>query len=197
MLAVSNWAASASDLYRQGRKYEKAGNIIQAYTLYAQASALDPKNRTYTARTAALQEKAVSLQLQNQAVAAAQAAVAKAAAVTNAFDEDDLIPLPVDDQADIVPVTNLELDKARRALPPPEVKLTSGHFDFHINAQPQELFNQVAQRCGLQTAFDSEFAQVSTQKVRFDIEDVDCRAALHAAEAATSSFLTPLSSKLV
>ncbi len=69
-----------------------------------------------------------------------------------------------------------EAANARQMLPPAQLKLTTGRFDFHLNVESKEIFNQIADRCGLQTVFDSEYA--TTPKIRFDINDVDCREAL-------------------
>jgi type II secretory pathway component GspD/PulD (secretin) len=187
-------STKASDLYHRAQKLEKAGNIVQAYTLYAEAAALEPKNQNYKVRAGALQAKAIALQrlVPPPAAAAAAAASSDSAAANDAPDS------PTDSAADFE-YTNLsarELAKARQMLPPPTVKLTSGQFDFHFSGSSNDLFNTVAQRCGLQTVFDSDYNQLP-QKVRFDIDDVDCRTALRAVEAATSSFVVPLSSKLI
>ena len=102
--------------------------------------------------------------------------------------------MPVD--PDVATITSRDLELARRALPPAQLKLATGRFDFHTNGEAKLLFLQIAERCKLQTQFDSEY-DTPPLKIRFDIQDVDCREALHAAEAATSSFVVPLSSKLI
>ncbi len=191
LLAAPASPSQASDLYRKAQKYEKAGNVIQAYTLYAEAAELEPRNKTYTAKTAALKTKAIQFQQMHPAMPTP----AGMAPLPDANAPQDPDP-DVDPDPAFVGVTDRDAEKARRALPPPELKLPGGRFDFHINANPTDLFNQVAERCGLQTTFDSDYATLN-QKVRFDIADVDCRDALYAAEAATSSFIVPLSSKLI
>ncbi len=184
-LARYGYASKASDLYRQAEKFEKAGKITQAYLLYSEAAALEPANTHYLAKTAALQGKADLI-----AALAAKAKLASAPPAT----------LPVspepDPQFDLSTVTDFELLKARRALPPAEVKLPNGRFDFHLNGDAKDVFTQVGERCRLQVQFDGDYSQ-TPQKVRFDLIDSDCREALHAAESATASFVVPLSSKLI
>jgi hypothetical protein len=50
---ISGW-----DLYEQGREAEKGGHIAQAYLLYSQAAAMEPKNRTYWLRSQAVKSRA-------------------------------------------------------------------------------------------------------------------------------------------
>jgi general secretion pathway protein D len=178
-LAVPVFAEKASDVFRDGEKQEKAGHIVKAYLLYAQASALDPGNKVYRAKTALLKPRAEQLQI-------------------HAAD-----PIPTDPEPEPIAkepepqydsISAWELASARKALPPSQLKLTSGSFDFHFSGDARDLFDQIAARCGIQTIFDSEYAPL---KVRFDVDDVDCRVAIHAAETATNSFVATLSSKLM
>jgi general secretion pathway protein D len=189
VLATPVYATQASDIYRKAQRLEKSGKVIEAYLLYSEAAALEPRNTLYSARTAALQVKAVRLQqLQAKAAAAAVPAADPAAAPADPGTDD---PEPY-----YTSITARELAQARQALPPAQLKLQSGRFDFHLNVDPKELFDQVAQRCGLQTAYDTEYP-ATPQKIHFDVSDLDCREALHAVESATSSFIAPLSSKLI
>ena len=40
---------AAWELYENGRAAEKAGHMAQAYLLYAEAAAMEPRNKTYSA----------------------------------------------------------------------------------------------------------------------------------------------------
>jgi general secretion pathway protein D len=219
-LAASGYANKASDVYHKAQKLEKADRVIEAYLAYSEALALEPSNKNYRAKTLALQSKAIQRQASIPKVAAipAAASIPNVAAIPAAASIPNVaaIPAAADPAAAAAPaenapapespaaepeesfssITEWELSRARRALPPPQVKFPTGRFDFHINASPVDVFNQVAQRCGLQTMFDSEY-NTTPEKVRFDIEDVDCREALRAAESATASFIAPLSAKLI
>jgi type II secretory pathway component GspD/PulD (secretin) len=179
-LAVSAYASKASDAFENARKLEKAGRIVEAYVLYAEAATLDPDNKQYAAKKAEMQVRATKEQekLKSPAVV-----------------ENERLALAPD--PNLQNISTRELEQARQMLSPPELKLAGGRFDFHFTGTSTEVFNQVAKRCGLETVLDSEYQSTSASKVRFDIDDVDCRDAIRAAEAATSSFVAPLSSKLI
>ena len=49
---------SAWELYENGRAAEKAGHMAQAYLLYAEAAAMEPRNKTYWQRAQAVQSRA-------------------------------------------------------------------------------------------------------------------------------------------
>ena len=51
-------ASEAGNLYKQGRKAEKAGEIARAYILYSEAAALEPAKNIYALRAQALQSRA-------------------------------------------------------------------------------------------------------------------------------------------
>ena len=186
MLANPALADKAADVFHSGEKQEKAGHIVRAYLLYAEAAALEPANKLYRAKSTLL--KPVAEQIQAKAAAAAPISKSEPGP-----DADSATP---DFALDFDSVTARDVAAARQALPPAELKLTSGRFDFHVTGGAKELFNQVAARCGLQTMFDGEYEQ-TPMKIRFDLDDSDCRSALHAAEAAAGSFVAPLSSKLI
>jgi hypothetical protein len=59
LLATLAWAASAAEqLFQQGQKAERAGQIVRAYLLYAQAAAAEPANIVYWERAQALRPMA-------------------------------------------------------------------------------------------------------------------------------------------
>ncbi len=185
-LATPATADKASDVFHQAEKQEKADHIVRAYLLYSEAAALAPGNPLYRAKTALLKSRADQL----QAKAAASVQVAKPE--TTAPSDTPAVEL----EPEYDSITAREVANARQAQPPAQLKLTSGRFDFHFSGDAKDLFIQVATRCGLQTVFDGEYQQTPL-KVRFDLDDADCHNALHAAEAATSSFVAALSSKLI
>ena len=43
-ITLAAWADSPAQLYKRAKKAEKKGDILRAFTLYTQASFLDPKN---------------------------------------------------------------------------------------------------------------------------------------------------------
>src|SRR4051812_5172664 len=57
--APASWEdTSAWETYERGREAEKAGHMADAYLLYSQASAMDPKNQTYWLRSQAVRSRA-------------------------------------------------------------------------------------------------------------------------------------------
>jgi Flp pilus assembly secretin CpaC len=210
--AAPAYASKASDAYHKAEKLEKAGKVIEAFLLYTEASTLAPENEKYRAKKLEMQVQAEYLQRMRPKAATPNAAkpdaakadaakpdVAKAEPAAATQDQSAAAPAAPapDPDPDFINITTREIDKARQLQPPAQLKLATGRFDFHFSGSPTDLFNQVAERCGVQAVYDSEYATTATPKVRFDIEDVDCRSALQATEAATNSFVAPLSSKLM
>ena len=63
LVLLAGGLAAASDkearqLYDEGRKAERQGQVVQAYLLYSQAAARDPKNLEYWLRAQGLRVKA-------------------------------------------------------------------------------------------------------------------------------------------
>lgn len=169
---------SAWDLYMQGRDAEKAGHVAQAYIFYAQAAAMDPANRSYWLRAQALQTRA-ALQSKISPVFDTDA---------SDLDAQDIPPLP---QA-----TPKDIAEAREPLPPTELAPDSKDalHDFDISGDSKKIFTDVAKTFGLDCIFDSDYQPVSN--IRFELHDVNYRDTLHALEAATNSFIVPLTGKL-
>lgn len=181
-LAAPVLGSQASDLFHKGEKLEKVGNYTQAYLLYTEAATLEPSNVRYQSKAAALQVRAT-----------------KNAKIDLSPSSTALVPdsAPSEPkQEDFSSITAFDLAKARQARPPAQLKLSSGRFDMHLSGEPKAIFAEVAQRCGLQTSFDGDYAQ-TPQRVRFDVTDATCAEILRETEAATGSFIVPLSSKLM
>jgi general secretion pathway protein D len=154
--------------------------MSQAYLLYSQAAALDPKNKTYWLRSQAVRSRA-AMEAKPQPIIPQPADLDKEMAeLTEAphFDE----PPP------------LVLAEANRPLPPTELAATAGRKNFDLLGNRQELFEKMAKEWGLDCVFDSDFDKKTP--IRFQMDDVDYRDALHGLEAATGSFIVPLSDKL-
>ena len=175
-LATVAWASEASDLYKKGRKAEKAGHIAQAYLLYSEAAALEPGNHLYWSRTEALRTRAALETKVSPQLAAALAELDKGP--TTSFD----------------PVTPEDLADARKPLPPNQLKATPGRKDFRLHANSKTLFETVAHAFGLDCVFDGDYQ--AGQTIRFKMDQADYHEALHALEAATGSFIIPVSDRL-
>lgn len=158
------------EVFEQGRAAEKAGHMREAYLLYSQAAALDPQNRTYWLRSQLVRPRAEMEGKQDPPPGAAATSAPQLPAATD------------QDKAD-----------ARRPLPPTQLAAEPGPRDFDLRGSARKLWDAVAQSYGLQCIFDNDYKD--RDQIRFELQDVDYRTALHGLEAATGSFLVPLSSK--
>jgi hypothetical protein len=161
------------EVFEQGRAAEKAGHMREAYLLYSQAAALDPENRAYWLRSQLVRPRA-------EMEAKQDAARSKAAAGAAPEPMPQLPPATAQDKAD-----------ARRPLPPTELSAEPGLRDFDLRGDARKLWEEVARSYGLQCVFDNDYKD--RDQIRFQLRDVDYRTALHGLEAATGSFLVPLS----
>ena len=170
---------SAADVYAQGKKAERAGHMSEAYLLYSRAAAMSPNTKLYWQRAKAVEMKAA---LESH----------------TAPSEIGLDPAP--NQSDIQ--TPIKLDEAstedkrdaRKMLPPMELHARPERHSFKLSGDLKQIFPQVAAAYGLDCIFDS--ALEPGQSFRFELNDADYREALHAMEAATGTFLVPVSEKM-
>lgn len=150
--------------------------MAQAYILYSEAAALDPTRKLYWLRSQAVRSRAA---LQAKPTPPNQPAADTPGSSENPFD-----PLDDKDAAD-----------QRKPLPPPELNPKQGRRSFNLRGDVKSLFESVTRAFELDTIFDSDF-QTGPQ-LSFHIDEADYREALHALEAATGSFVAPLSAKLL
>jgi general secretion pathway protein D len=172
-------ASEAGNLFKQGKKAERAGRFAQAYILYSEAAVLEPAKSLYWLRAQALQSRA----------ALESKATPKPAAGEPA--EPDVVVPP---EEYFESPTAKDWAEARKPLPPSELKATPGRKDFNLRGNYKELFEQVSKAFGLECVFDADYDAGPT--IRFNMDQADYRDALHGLEAATSSFLVPLSDRL-
>ena len=170
---------SANDLYLRARRAERTGHMAEAYLLYSEAAAMAPNNKTYWLRSQAVRTRAA---LEAKVVPPADTS----AAPPSDLPDEDAPPIPAataEDRADV-----------RRLLPPHELKAKSGRQDFDLNLDAKALFENVAKAFGLDCVFDDDFQ--AGPKIRYQLKDVDYREALHGLEAATGTFLVPLTDRV-
>ena len=169
---------SGWELYERGRKAEKAGRMAEAYLLYSEAAALEPKNKTYWLRSQAIKSRA-ALETKPMPQGSADAPGADLADLP----EQHLDAATADDRRD-----------AAKPLPPSELEAQPMKKDFDLRGNSQKLFEDIAHAYGLDCVFDSDYQPVGP--IHFQLNDVNYRDALHGLEAATGSFIVPLSSRL-
>ena len=170
---------SAWELYEKGRDAEKAGHMAEAYLMYAEAAAKDPRNKTYWERSQAVQSRA-AMEARPQPKIPAVADLDKELAEPPDFHFDQ--------------PTAEDLAAAREPLPPTQLDAAQGLQDLDFTGDYKKVFQDVAHVFGLESVYDSDY-QPGTS-FRFRLKGVDYRDALHALEAATGSFIVPLTSKL-
>jgi general secretion pathway protein D len=170
-------ADDAAKIYEDGRKAERAGHMAQAYLLYSQAAALDPPNQLYRLKSLAVQSRAALESPPKPRDSAAKPATA-ATDPTTIFDS----------------LSRKDRTAEENLQPPVELKVAPGHHDFDLRADSKALWEQVAREFHLETVFDGDYQAGPT--IHFHITDADYRNALHALEAATGSFIVPISNRL-
>ena len=168
---------SAKELYKRGRKYEKAKDFANAYLMYSQAAAKDPSKTDYWRRAQALQRRAAST----------ANVLPNLGSLPPAPPAPDPEPLPAADPEEVA--------KAREPQPPVELTANSAKRDFDINADSKAVWEQVTKEYGLDVIFDGDY-QAGTP-IRFRMTEAEYREALHALMTATGSFIVPISDKLL
>jgi type II secretory pathway component GspD/PulD (secretin) len=176
----------AAALAKKAKRAEKDGNLSEAYAWYSQASALQPRNRGYRSHAQALRPRGGAGSGGSSASVGTADPSLDADAAHGAPRPQDLFDS----------VTAREMAGERQLASPPALVATPGRFDFDLAETPRALFEKVAARFNIQTVFDSDYAPAGTP-VRFRVTDVNYREALDAVQAATGSFVVPLSSHVI
>jgi general secretion pathway protein D len=184
---------SAWDLYEEGRTAEKAGKMAQAYLLYSRAAAMEPSNRNYWLRSQSVRSRAALESLQASPQASGVAAGPSGSESGSA--ETSPVAKPAEaEPVEIAQATIKDRIEARKPLPPTELAAQDGKRDFNLNGDSRKLFEDVAHGFGLDCIFDRDYQNVPA--FRFQVTEMDYRDALHALEAATGSFVVPITDKI-
>ena len=164
----------AEQLFKDAKKAERAGQLVKAYLLYAEAAAADPTNVDYWEKVQTLRPIASLMK-----------------------DTEHPPELPADkmDKTLFGSIPETELDQARKPLPPPQLKVAAGRRDFDLHGDSKSLWEQVAATLGLKVVFDTQYQPTKT--IRFQLNDAGYHETLIALQDATGSFLTPVSERLI
>lgn len=182
----------ADVLVKKAKRAEKSGDIAVAYVYYSQASALQPRNRGYRNRAAALKIRGAAQIKSASAPPSASAISEPLAPATDAeIHHAALAPELMFDS-----LTAREISRERQLASPPKLNAAAGRYDFDLNDTPRALFEKIAARFNLQIEFDSEYPQ-GGQPVRFHLTQLDYRDALDTLQAATGSFVVPLTPRVI
>jgi general secretion pathway protein D len=171
----------AAALTRKAKKAARSNEAADAFLLYSEASALQPKDRKLKQKMEALQSRA---------------ALQSHPSPPPGLLEGEIVPPVVLSPEDVFDsLTAREYAAARQPKEPPQLSGLAGRQDFDIQGNPRTLFDQVAKRFGLENIYDGDYPQ-GGQPIRFRITGVDYREALQDLEAITNSFVIPFSPKL-
>jgi len=169
----------ARQLYDQGRKAERKGQIVQAYLLYSQAAARDPKTMEYWLRAQGLRVKATLMSKEKLP----QSGLPTPAAGT---------PLAAEPSEAREPA--VEERPGPTALSLPELKPSLGRRDLDLRGDARTLFTQAARLYGLEADFDADFP-TGGAAFPFRLTDAGWKDAIRGLEAATASFVVPTSER--
>jgi len=168
-------ATPAEQLFHQAQKAERDGEVVKAYLLYAEAAAADPTNIGYWSRAQALRP---------------------AASLMNASPPKmEEFPSDKIDRTLFGNIAPADLEASRKPLPPARLAAEPGRRDYDLHGDSKQLWEQVAATLHLQVLFDGAYQP--TRAFHFELTDADYRDALRALEAATNSFLVPISQRLI
>jgi general secretion pathway protein D len=170
----------AEQLFQQAQKAERAGEVVKAYLLYAQAAAADPTNTGYWAHAQALRPAASLVE-----------ASPPKYPLSNSAD----LPSDKIDRTLFGNIGEADLEAARKPMPPPRLAVAPGIRDYDLRGDSKQLWEQVAAALHLQIIFDTAYQP--TRAFRFELTAADYRDALRALEAATNSFVVPISQRLI
>jgi len=170
-------ADDPAKLFEQGRKAERAGHMVDAYLLYSRAAALDPENEFYRIKSEAVQARA-ALESPPKTPPSNVRTDPSTGAVT-VFDS----------------VTAKDLAAEREMLPPVTLQAAPGRKDFDLRGNAKSLWEQVARAFTLDCVFDGDYQ--TGPMLRFQVANVDYRDAIHGLEAATDSFVVPVSKRIL
>ena len=172
----------AAALAKKAKKAAKSRKAADAYLLYSEASALQPSNKKLKQKMEALQSRA--------------AIESKPVPPADASDDDSDLPSPALTPEDVFDsLTAREYAGARHPQSPPQLNARPGTQDFDLTGTARNLFDQVAQRFGIETVYDGDYPPAGP-RIRLQLRGIDYREALHDLEALTNSFVIPLSSRL-
>src|SRR5580658_1135275 len=185
------------EAYKQGQKLEQNGDWQAAYDAYSDAVEWDPSIREYRVRQAVARGQVVQMKVdlaEREAVAGhfANALHALRAAM-------QLDPSNRTIRERLTELEALDPSRARQIIAEPvlvpAVRLDHrpGTQSFQLRGQTQSAYQEIAQRFGVEVAFDVDVRQVP---VHLDLQDVDFATATRVLGSATNTFWRPLTKRL-
>jgi Flp pilus assembly secretin CpaC len=183
--------------YQKGLKLEQGGDWQAAYDAYSDAVDWDPSSREYLVRQAVARGQVVQMKVD---LAEREAVAGHFSSALRALRDAQLLdPSNRTIRERLTEMEALDPSHARQILAEPvlEPAIQLDHRDgtqsFHLRGQTQGAYQEIAQRYGVEVAFDVDVRQVP---VRLDLTDVDFPTALRVLGQATDTFWRPLTKHL-
>ncbi|MGB8802984.1 MAG: FG-GAP-like repeat-containing protein [Candidatus Acidiferrales bacterium] len=185
------------EAYKQGLKLEQNGDWQAAYDAYSDAVDWDPSSREYLVRQAVAKGQVVQMKVdlaEREAVSGHFSSALKALR--------DAMQLDPSNRTIRERLTEMEaLDPARARqiiaepvmMPAVQLDHRPGRHSFHLRGQTESAYQEIAQRFGVEVAFDVDVRQVPVQ---LDLQDMDFATATRVLGQATDTFWRPLTKHL-
>ncbi|MGA7840491.1 MAG: FG-GAP-like repeat-containing protein [Candidatus Acidiferrales bacterium] len=185
------------EAYKQGLKLEQNGDWQAAYDAYSDAVDWDPSSREYLVRQAVAKGQVVQMKVdlaEREAVSGHFSSALKALR--------DAMQLDPSNRTIRERLTEMEaLDPARARqiiaepvmMPAVQLDHRPGKQSFHLRGQTESAYQEIAQRFGVEVAFDVDVRQVPVQ---LDLQDMDFATATRVLGQATDTFWRPLTKHL-
>src|SRR5580704_8216018 len=182
---------------KKGMKLEQAGDWQAAYDAYSDAAEWDPSSRDYRVRQAVARGQVVQMKVD---LAEREAVAGHFANALHALrDAMQLDPSNRTIRERLTELEALDPSRARQIIAEPvlvpAVRLDHrpGTQSFQLRGQTQSAYQEIAQRFGVEVAFDVDVRQVP---VHLDLQDVDFATATRVLGSATNTFWRPLTKRL-
>jgi hypothetical protein len=184
VFAATLMAAAPESTIQQAIRAEGKGEFKRAYLLWAQAAAKNPE----------LWARAKKLESYAGAGAGGGVTTGAGALPDEGGDDgfDDLDTVNVTGS-----ITDRDLQEAQRFAEPRRLKPFVGRRSFHLRGDAKTLYEKVAREFGYVPVIDRDLQNAPPTQIRFDVDNAKYDDALHLLEAATNTFIVPVSESVL
>jgi Bacterial type II and III secretion system protein/FG-GAP-like repeat len=185
------------EAYKQGQKLEQNGDWQAAYDAYSDAVEWDPSSREYLVRQAVAKGQVVQMKVD---LAEREAVAGHFANALHALrDAMQLDPSNRTIRERLTEMEALDPARARQIIAEPVLVPAvlldhrPGVQSFQLRGQTESAYQEIAQRFGVEVAFDVDVRQLP---VHLDLQDMDFATAARVLGNATNTFWRPLTKHL-
>ncbi len=184
---------AAAKAYTAGARAVEAHDMRAAYDSFSEAAALDPSNDDYRNAVEVAKSHFVTDLVQQaekaRIVGKIDVSRARLAEALELDPKNPVVAQHIDDLADLSIGPLVPDDISSQIGESIHLAPKDGRHSFHIRADAQSLLRQVLSAYGITPSFDTS---VTTQSLRFDIDDIDFKQAAMMLQLATNTFFVPL-----